>query len=149
MTQETITLQDIFTTAEEDLLERVADENESRYVGDLIAEIADTSVPMYNGTLLELASKEHELALAEPECGPAFDGSPTPINIIAANIYEAISEHLWSHWELNLKGTSVCDECEAIHWPDDLFNTEEDESGEWVVCPSCGEPACREISVRD
>ena len=35
------------------------------------------------------------LATTEPEIGPAFGGEPTAVNIIAANIYEDICNHLY------------------------------------------------------
>ena len=62
-------------------------------------EFADEAVPTYNYDLLQLASDlSNGLALTEPELGPAFDGTPTPINIIAANVYEAIDEGLNEGW---------------------------------------------------
>ncbi len=57
---------------------------------DAVNEIADICVPVYTAGLLQLAANSPELAVDEPECGPAFDGTPTPTNIIAANVYEAI-----------------------------------------------------------
>ena len=66
---------------------------------DVISEIADTNVPIYNHDLLQLAADNMNLALVEPELGPAFDGSPTPINIIAANVYEYLTTELWDEWE--------------------------------------------------
>ena len=66
----------------------------ARDIEDDIYEIADGAVPIYNSDLLEVAADSPMVAMAEPECGPAFDGTPTPINIIAANIYEAITEAL-------------------------------------------------------
>lgn len=62
-------------------------------------EIADSSVPVYNSHLLDIAAENNDVALREPEIGPAFDGSPTPINIIAANIYELIEYALAERWE--------------------------------------------------
>ena len=67
----------------------------ARDIEDDIFEIADGAVPVYNSDLLEVAVDSPYVALSEPECGPAFDGTPTPINIIAANIYEAIIEALY------------------------------------------------------
>lgn len=67
-------------------------------VGDVIHEIADTSVPVYNFEILQIAAQNNMMALSVPECGPAFDGTPTPINIIAANIYEYIEAELWDEW---------------------------------------------------
>lgn len=66
---------------------------------DAIHEIADTSVPVYTGDLLRLAAENLALATDDPECGPAFDGSPTPVNIIAANVYEHLERKLWDAWQ--------------------------------------------------
>jgi hypothetical protein len=57
---------------------------------DLAHEIADTHVPVYTSTILQWGVDNLELATEEPDLGPAFDGSPTPVNIIAANIYEVL-----------------------------------------------------------
>jgi len=62
---------------------------------DVIHEIADSCVPVYTSQLLELANEDNGLATEEPELGPAFDGTPTPVNIIAANIYERLTAALW------------------------------------------------------
>ncbi|MHA2094587.1 MAG: hypothetical protein ACW98F_08160 [Candidatus Hodarchaeales archaeon] len=69
---------------------------------DIIAEIADSSTPIYTSDILQLAADNIDLAVVEPEIGPAFDGSPTPVNIIAANIYEEIQKELFSKLE-NIK----------------------------------------------
>ena len=62
---------------------------------DLATEIADSNVPVYTYELAQWgAHNVNELMLAEPDIGPAFDGAPTPTNIIAANIYEAIYNRL-------------------------------------------------------
>ena len=66
---------------------------------DAIHEVADGAVPVYNYDLLQLAADlSNGIALTEPEIGPAFDGTPTPINIIAANVYEAVEAALWEEW---------------------------------------------------
>lgn len=65
---------------------------------DFIHETADSGVPVYHSDLLKLAAENHSLALDEPELGPAYDGKPTPINIIAANVYEAIEARMWDEW---------------------------------------------------
>jgi hypothetical protein len=91
------TLQDCLNNAEEALRE-TWEWNECRYASDVeddIFEVADGAVPIYNSDLLEVASNSPDMALLAPECGPAFDGTPTPINIIAANIYEAITAELY------------------------------------------------------
>lgn len=65
---------------------------------DVIHEIADGSVPVYTSDLLQLAAESNELATATPELGPAFDGSPTPVNVVAANVFETIEGALWEEW---------------------------------------------------
>lgn len=62
---------------------------------DVIHEIADGCVPVYTWELLQLASEDNELATE-----PAFDGARTPINIIAANLFEAIEAALWAEWRV-------------------------------------------------
>jgi hypothetical protein len=66
---------------------------------DAIFEIADSSIPVYTHQLLLLAADNCHLATDEPELGPAngsnFDGTPSPINIIASNVFEYIERALW------------------------------------------------------
>ena len=69
---------------------------------DTIHEIADSSVPVYTSDILQLVADNIDLAVIEPDIEPAFDGSPTPVNIIAANVYEEITQELWSNLE-NIK----------------------------------------------
>lgn len=58
---------------------------------DQAFEIADSNVPVYTSDIMELAADDVSLATDEPELGPAFDGSPTPANIVAANIFERLN----------------------------------------------------------
>lgn len=62
---------------------------------DAAHEAADSWVPPYTHDLMQLAADNIDLAVTEPELGPAFDGSPTPVNIIAANIYERLLDAAW------------------------------------------------------
>lgn len=64
---------------------------------DIVFECADSGVPVYTSDILQLAADNIDLATSEPDLGPAFDGSPTPVNIIAANIFEAIEDCLWTY----------------------------------------------------
>ena len=90
------TLREILKDAEEELRDRWNDlDTCQRRDLDIIHEIADSNVPIYNSDILEVAADNLYMATNEPELGPAFDGSPTPVNIIAANIYEAITERLY------------------------------------------------------
>lgn len=94
-----MTLYDLAKWAKEELKERMNDvlRWEEYDESDHIHEIADSRVPIYYHQLLKVASSEVWLATEEPECWPAFDWSPTPINIIAANIYEHLVEKLREH----------------------------------------------------
>lgn len=65
---------------------------------DIVHSIADGTTPIYHSDLLDVAmSSIGSIATVEPELGPAFDGRPTPTNIIAANIYEALCEAMWEY----------------------------------------------------
>ena len=72
---------------------------EDPYPEDRITEIVDGSVPIYTNDLLDIAADNMNMAVLEPELGPAFDGTPTPVNIIAANIYEALMEVAYDEWQ--------------------------------------------------
>ena len=83
------TLYDRIKNAREEMREYLEDDSDGD-VGTWAHEIADTSTPLYTTEILATVQDDFRLATAEPELGPAFDGSPTPANIIAANIYERI-----------------------------------------------------------
>ncbi len=104
-------LQDIYDDAVEELKDRITDEFEMMpfedvnemykdeednpdWVHDIIFEVADSNVPIYTSDLLDVASNDNWVATNKPGLGPAFDGKPTPTNIIAANIFEGIEENL-------------------------------------------------------
>ena len=74
------------------------DEIERDQPHDQIHEIADGACPIYTSDIIAAAQADSDLILNEPELGPAFDGKPTPVNIIAANIYEKITAALWDAW---------------------------------------------------
>jgi len=105
-------LQDIYDDAVEELKDRIQDEfgmmpfedvnemyendeDNPDWITDIILEVADSNVPIYTSDLLDVASNDNWVATNDPSLGPAFDGSPTPTNIIAANIFEGIEENLW------------------------------------------------------
>ncbi|MHA2277623.1 MAG: hypothetical protein ACXAC2_17725 [Candidatus Kariarchaeaceae archaeon] len=96
-------MQEILKNARESLKEQLEykaelDGDEVYFSGedsDTIFEVTDSSVPIYTAELIRLAADNVYLATNEPELGPAFDGSPTPVNIIAANVFEEINNHLW------------------------------------------------------
>jgi len=96
-----MTMHQIIKDSIEEFKERLEDYPNGFYQGephDVIHEIADSNVPAYTSDLMELAAGDVSLATNEPELGPAFDGKPTPVNIVAANVYEAIEQALWEYW---------------------------------------------------
>ena len=70
---------------------------QSEYPEDSLHEMADSHVPVYN-ELLDLTASDNNLALSEPEV-LAFDGTPTPINAIAGNVYERLLRAAFDEWE--------------------------------------------------
>ena len=100
------TLEDLKNEARESFMDSLSyegfnswDDLESFEPHDMIFEITDSCVPIYTYDLLAVAQSNLWLATYEPEMGPAFDGSPTPTNIIAANIFEAIEQDLFEFWD--------------------------------------------------
>jgi hypothetical protein len=82
---------------------------------DDIFELADQSVPVYTSDLLEAAAAHIDFAVNEPELGPAFDGSPTPVNIIASNIFDYFNAELWEeYYRLQEEFKEAKDEAYAI-----------------------------------
>lgn len=94
-----MTLDSLVADAVEELRQWQTDHPDESEPHDAIHEIADTAVPVYTGDLLRLAAENLQLATDEPELGPAFDGTPTPVNIIAANVFEHIEQALWAAWQ--------------------------------------------------
>lgn len=83
----------------EDHLEEYDEFPDHDAVTEAITEIADSSVPVYNHDLLELALDDLWLACTEPDIGAAFGGEKTAVNIIAACVYERVYEALVDYWE--------------------------------------------------
>ena len=90
-------LQDIIDDAI-DALDNEYDHSDNLDHNGALHEIADGSVPVYYSELIDVACDDRDLLLTEPELGPAFGGEPTPVNIIAANIYEAVSNAVHARW---------------------------------------------------
>jgi len=91
----TQSLTQIIEGAKEELQEQLISEPDMEYPEDRIHEITDGTCLMPDYRYLDLAAANNDLATSEPECGPAFDGTATPINIICANLYQRISQELF------------------------------------------------------
>ncbi len=99
MTDQDVTLQQLVDIAIGDLKDWAEENPECNEPHDTIHEIADSSTPVYTYDILKIgADNWQEIALVKPELGPAFDGEPTPVNIMAANIYEHVEGKLWEWW---------------------------------------------------
>mgnify|MGYP001581457110 CR=1 FL=1 len=92
--ERTRTIYDMLDSAKEELAERIRDYPDEDPV-DMIHEIADGSVPVYFHELImvcEAARGDEWSSLwLEPS---EFDGSPTPVNILAGNLYNLVSNAL-------------------------------------------------------
>ena len=77
-------LDQIISDAVEEFLDYLKEDPTARYPEDRMHEIADGAVPIHYGDILQCAVDDINLALSEPEVGPAFDGSPTPIKQLAS-----------------------------------------------------------------
>ena len=64
------------------------------YIRDDIFEIVDGCVPIYNHEIMACASLS-DIWTRESEIGPAFDGTPTLINITAGLIFEYLEEYAY------------------------------------------------------
>lgn len=141
----TTTLWDLERDLRAEIDERASELRADAYPEDTLTEMVDSSVPIYTADLLDVARSDLAIASAEPELGPAFDGSPTPANIIAANIYEHLSAVASSYW------AEICED-------DD--EDDEDETAEHDAAPSpsamtgavfttCAEPTCHVAVFRE
>jgi hypothetical protein len=126
----TTDMQDTLSNLQDELLQWILNNPDNDQPHDYIFELADGGVPVYNHDLLAWALEDMDFALSEPEIGPAFDGTPTPINIIAANIFEYLQGELWAYFENN-KDMRRCDICEETFDESDL-----------TECPNCEQKFC-------
>jgi len=63
-------------------------------INEEIHEIVDSAVPIYNHEIMACASVS-DIWTRESELGPAYDGSPTLLNITAGLIYEYLSDYAY------------------------------------------------------
>ena len=95
--KKTYYLQDLYDQAIDDLDDRIEwckKEKEEYDTYDLIHEIADNNIPIYTYDLLQYAS--HNFELIEPNADLCTE-HPSVTQIIQANIYEFLSEHLHNY----------------------------------------------------
>jgi len=64
--------------------------------GARIQDIANRYVPVYTVDLLKLAQRDVDLATTEPTLEAVLQRRMTATGIIARNIFDAVTDHLWS-----------------------------------------------------
>jgi len=89
------TIEEIKSTALEELEERFKEEPDMQYPEDMVSELSDSSVPVYTHELITIAQNSTEVMYHENELPPAFGGEHTIPNIIATAIYEIVQENLY------------------------------------------------------
>ena len=103
--KKTYYLSELQTQAEEELEERIKEEEikmmdsdiiKPTYaieLDDLIAEVSDNNIPIYTYDLLQYASNNFDLL----EQNDMVDDQPDVVSIIQANIYELLMEDLYEY----------------------------------------------------
>ena len=97
--KKTYQLQELYDQAIDDLDDRIAwckKEKEEYETYDLIHEIADNNIPIYTYDLLQYASHNFELNDPNEELCTEH---PSVTQVIQANIYQWLSDHLYNHIE--------------------------------------------------
>jgi len=94
----------------EEIRESASELLREAYPEDQITEMVDSSVPIYTSDLMQLAADYPVLATAEPEI-IAFDGTSTPVNIVAGNVYEALMVEAMDEWQRIKDEAEDCAEC--------------------------------------
>jgi len=107
---DTTTMHELEANLREEIRDNAAFLLKEVYPEDSITEYVDSSVPVYTSTLMELAASNPWLATAEPEI-LAFDGTPSPVNAVAGNIYEALTEAAAEEWKSITDEAEPCVEC--------------------------------------
>lgn len=120
------------------------------YPEDRITEMVDGSVPIYTSTLMELAASDPWLATHEPEI-LAFDGTPTPANAVAGNVYGRLMEAAMNEWEKVKDEADDCAECGAPTLEDDgvWVNSEPPSNYPYPYPGSDGDFVCVECAGGD
>ena len=110
-----LTLRELVNKAIGKLREWHEDNPENTEPQNTIFEIAYSRVPVNFHELLRLAGENIALA-TDSEYGPAngcnFDGTLSPVNLIAGNVIEHIEQALWDAWN-EMKNEEVEDEAAA------------------------------------
>ena len=80
----------------DDLNDNIEEIKHADHPHDYVYELVDSHVPIMHNDLLNYALHNHYIATSTPDIF-TFDGSHSPVNAIAGNIYQELSEtaHDW------------------------------------------------------
>ena len=67
--------------------------------GARIQDIADGCIPVYTVDLLKLAQRDIDLATTEPSLDGVLPRRMTATALIARNVFDAVTDHLWRLYE--------------------------------------------------
>ena len=104
---------------QEELLERFDEISNHAYGEDLLNEMADSWVPVYNGEIIALWSKEMPNDFDDSWKEQGYDGYTNGLNIVGLmridiyNWLSAVIRELWS--EIEADKQDACDECGNVH----------------------------------
>lgn len=98
------TLENIVSAAESTWLkaEAVRPVASKAQAGARIQDIADRYVPVYTVDLLKLAERDVDLATTEPTLEGVLQTRLTATALIARNVFDAVTDHLWSLYYADL-----------------------------------------------
>jgi hypothetical protein len=117
-----------------------------QYPDDRITEMVDGSVPVYTSTLMAIAAADPYLATEVPEI-LAFDGTPTPVNAVAGNVYQRLMAAAQEEWKAMTDEADNCDNCGNYTLDPVLVNIEPANYGMRDPYPGyAGDPICRECA---
>lgn len=92
-----MTLWDVENSLMEDLESQKDDILAAEHAEDLLAEIIDSCIPIYNHSLLEMAMSDLWLAVDKPNFESGYGEAGSAVSVIVANLYDHLDEkaHEW------------------------------------------------------
>ena len=97
MGTKTLTLHDIKKQTREEIADCIQEKDVGEYPEDRINEIVDSNMPIYTYEILQVALRDIDLAVIEPEIY-GFDGIHNAVNAIVGNIYDAVYEDAMEYY---------------------------------------------------
>ena len=126
------TMYELEEEVREEVRDRIEDLLNSRYPSDILNEIADNNVPIYNRDRVELLLDD--MSLSEVDDPGLIEGVTDIFQILGVSIYEKLSQIVHEEFENIRYDYEVCDEC------GEYFDTTGDNwDEEYNMCNDCAE----------